>query len=257
MPEYIGNVSAVQNEFEYDTDPLRGPSYTYSFSGSQASITAAAEAWRVAGARVAMTNTGALWHLKVNLAVIQGGVEIPVDVWETHTDNGNEDFYASYKVWLLVANQYGVNDAEYYLTVIRKEIEDAISQGVPLDTAVIRVNDITTALYKERARGTDSTEIKRPVLRRVRYVSAAYASPTVVEAIPRVWTTDALIRDYSIPNAIRIKLPTTPAFTPSNSGWGWKKREEDSRFHSPINKFEETDTWYFAAWSTLRYDFVT
>ena len=135
-----------------------------------------------------------------------------------------------------------------------KEIDQLIKDG---KTPVPGVVDAYMQIFTLRSFGQKAFEVERFVLRR----SATYNKTTVrqeiIDAIPKIYTTAALIRLFFVPPAIANRLPSDPTFTPTYHKWAWKVRRCDTELIPRVSKISETWDWVFAAWPDLIYTLVT
>lgn len=280
MPNVIGS-TFEWSDFSHDYDPERGRSLSYTFEGTYAQVIAAAADAESRGIRCHVGHEGVKWFASINTGGNREAFdpiqtpEIPADNWETDTEQAHEDFWAAEKIISLAATVNEANGSsisiEDRIALWKDAVELALSErdsvdltDMDLTNATINLygsvylteEEIINGLYDLRIRGTEHAEITRPILRRTRYISRRYAQPAVVEAIPRLYTTPSLVAAFQIPALIAVKLPTDPVKKPTNTIWSWKLRKNDSRWHSPLQKWEETMEWYFASWTAFFYDFV-
>lgn len=280
MPNVIGS-TFEWSDFSHDYDPERGSSLTYTFEGTYAQVIAAAADAESRGIRCHVGHEGVKWFASINTGgnreafdPIQAP-EIPVDTWEMDTENAHEDFWSAGKLISLAAaaneSQGSSLSEEDRIAIWKDAVELALSEREQPDLTDVDVSDasidltggvslteteIINGLYDLRIRGTEHVEVTRPILRRTRYISRRYSLPTVVEAVPLLYTTPRLVAAFAIPALIAVKLPADPDTKPTNTIWSWKLRKNDSRWHSPLQKWEETMEWYFASWTAFFYNFV-
>lgn len=103
-------------------------------------------------------------------------------------------------------------------------------------------------------------EVKRPVLRRVRYMPVASTSRTSLVGKQIIYTTAQLKTVWSVPadialqiNSVDTGLPTAP----SGSLWSWKERQNESDTVIGSGRFMECRDWVFGRWSTLTHTVYT
>jgi hypothetical protein len=175
-----------------------------------------------------------------------GSEEAPVDTWSRVTEFVQED---------IRNNRYVVESASDLQTLAKwvKEIKEELKEAdgtIPAGWSAAQRD-----IYKEYARGADSHEVRRTVIRRRRIIPIEFATPTLVQAIEPIYTRSALITTFEIPAEAQVLIPASPAILPpDNTAWAWKERGNTSDFVPSINKVEEVVEWTFAAWSLLLYD---
>lgn len=258
-------ITFVEDGYDYGPD---GESYFEVWRGTRAQALAKASALRLAGFRVQRRKwSGPGYQVTgtISLAPVAGGgsgSETPVDRWRITTQLAQLDMRSNPK--LLAAFRAFV--AEEY---IESQLNINIQTADNLLASGGSVNDVGPSsppnpaadalgrkLFNLRARGTQSYELKRPVLTRIRTVSTNYANQFIMEAQPKVYTTAALIRDFGLPATIQQRLPATPNEAPSDTVWAWLWQQQDSDTIPSLGRVEEMDSWVFAAWSTVLYDVV-
>jgi hypothetical protein len=250
FPIKIGATSARVVFAERTWDPATGPSTRLTYEGSEDELNALAAAFMLAHNRAqVLPFNGPVYRMVVSFGDAQdGGAETPLDKWDIDTE------WAELPIWSnpKVIQSAGSDDA---LHTWRIDIEAALANTtLPSKTGFV---DDKLALYIEVTRGTRAHESKRPILNRVRTISANYAGQIVIEAVESVYTTAKLLTTFAIPTAIANRLPADPAFVPSGRAWAWKERRETSEFIFALNKVEEVKDWIFAPWSTLLFNIVS
>jgi hypothetical protein len=117
------------------------------------------------------------------------------------------------------------------------------------------------AIYYYRVKGGTHYTINRPVFRRRRQYSLAYASRRVIENLPKFYTRAALISTFGIPSAIAALIPDDPDSSPPHgTAWGWEKRQDEAQTidgRRGSYMIEENLDFAHAAYSTYFYTQVT
>ncbi len=113
-------------------------------------------------------------------------------------------------------------------------------------------------LWYELSRGIESYMMKLVALSRRRVIPASYGNRIVVDAVPKFYSTAALVNNpyFAVPAVIAAQLPADPPETPDWSAWGWRLRQQVSDFTLASNKLEETMDWVFDAWSIMSNQYV-
>lgn len=190
----------------------------------------------------------------------QTGLPEIVDQWEFETQFVQESIYNNPKVLASV----GYDDDS--LSIAAKEIEESIADHLTLSEFIDKyqiptppsaLQAVAIGLYVLRLRGQVATEIERCVLRRVRTIPVDSASRATQDAVPKVYTTAALIATFGIPADIAALLPATPASSDVYSTWAWKKQRDASSIIPQLGKCQETREWVFASWANATYTLIT
>jgi hypothetical protein len=264
----------VSSEVVYDVH--NGNELRETYKGAEASIDALTSAFRIAGYTVTRATENGVHVCQVRIANVDdsggySGTETPVDKWQV-----NFDFFQT-SVWDHPGIMYGIQvyadslfngNYDNALGAVRGPIENYL-KGKKWDTASSAYVDYSSGpltpedtgltagefpykLYCLLMRGTESFEVERPVLSRVRTYSAAYLTRFTMPAWPTIYTTAQLISAYAIPAVTQSQMPSDPAFTPTDCTWGWKERRHNLEIDYQ-GKVTETLDWVFAAWSNLLY----
>lgn len=256
----IGNGTARIVSYETVFDPQLGEQQIENWEGSEDAlitvgrnqITPSGGKWRV------QQHDGPIYRMAVNYGEVQssGVIEQPIDRWERVTEYIQEDLRNNPNVIALAGDAYTLNKWI-------KDVKAALKLNLTLDQYYgdedfdpIFASDEQIKLYELYARGTESHEIKRFVLRLRRTISVKYAARSVASAVENIYSTGALIANFGIPPEIANTLPANPATPPANTAWSWKQRQDNSVFLPGLNKIEESKDWVFASWSTLLYNLV-
>jgi len=268
MPSKVtGSNVAVRSGWEQQFDPATGWKTVETWNGSKSQIAAIIQSFRDNGAATSVKNSGALWTLTVTWSLDynqdtnkQAGAppaaEETLDTWDVDVELADVDVRASPKVITFLGDEYKV-------AVAFKQVDAAIKAGLSIDKYLesISISSIIPiikleVIYRLRSRGVTTLTEKRPILTRKRTYTSAYTTPIQINAVETVYTTSALITNFSVPNIIQQKLPVTPVVTQAEAAWGWRIRKQSGTFTVARNKIEETMDFVFAQWSTLLYDFI-
>jgi len=253
-----GDQGAMLERVEWVFDPQYGYTWQYTYIGIELAIRGTAELYELSGFRTHVYHNGNFWTLEASLPtpVQEGGVEIPVDRWTIHTEFAQLDIFSHAAVQVEISNWVDVSPGTRSPGLYKKYIEDAQKEGTALDS-IISGFPFANLLYNELIRGAQSYEQKRPTLNRRRTISPTYATPIVIDAVEKFYSTAVLISAFAVPTRIAAQLPSNPALKPDNTQWGWRIRQQTSEFTLALNKNEETTDWVFATWSTLLYDYIS
>lgn len=272
MSEVVHGQATVLVGTETVFDPNNGLELRQVYRGAQASIDALVQGYYLAGWKVTKSVENGVHQCSVTIPNYDGtNPESPIDKWQV-----NFDFFQT-SVWDHPGIMYGIQvyaDALFNgnydnaLGAVRGPIENYL-KGKKWDTASSAYVDYSSGpltpedtgltagefpykLYCLLMRGTESFEVERPVLSRVRTYSAAYLTRFTMPAWPTIYTTAQLISAYAIPAVTQSQMPSDPAFTPTDCTWGWKERRHNLEIDYQ-GKVTETLDWVFAAWSNLLY----
>ena len=267
MPSKVtGSNVAVRSGWEQQFDPATGWKTVETWNGSKSQIAAIIQSFRDNGAATSVKNSGALWTLTVTWSLDynqdtnkQAGAppaaEETLDTWDVDVEWAQEDVRSNPKTIAALGGEFAV-------AVAFKLIDAAIKAGLSLQAYLTSIGSTLVPsstlekFYRLRARGVDTVEVKRPTISRKRTYTSAYTTPIQINAVETVYTTSALITNFSVPNIIQQKLPVTPVVTQAEAAWGWRIRKQSGTFTVARNKIEETMDFVFAQWSTLLYDFI-
>jgi hypothetical protein len=268
MPSKVtGSNVAVRSGWEQQFDPASGWKTVETWNGSKSQIAAIIQGFRNNGAATSVKNSGALWTLTVTWSLDYNqdtdkqpgappATEVPLDTWDVDVEWAEVDVRASPKVIAYLGGEYEV-------AVAFKQVDAAIKAGLSIGKYLesISISSIIPTIkleviYRLRARGVTTLGERRPVLTRKRTYTSQYTTPLQINAVETVYTTSALITNFSVPNIIQQKLPVTPVVTQAEAAWGWRIRKQSGTFTVARNKIEETMDFVFAQWSTLLYDFI-
>jgi len=253
-------------------DKQAGSTFTQVFSGTRVALDALRASVQAAGARVDMTAEAGLAKLSVTWVSsppagmdptanpqATAAAEVPTDRWSLDTEP------VQISVWRnpgldAEANAYtagGAFPTEHGR--YRKQIEEAVAAGdaYPFSETA---QPLGYQVYLALIRGEEYWETDRPTLSLSRTYSLNYSGPALALSLKtRVYTRDALIRDFSIPSAVASKIPTDPT-TPaiaSDQVWGWHQRRQSDQYNIGTRRTEESRSWGFAAWSRAFYEVIT
>ena len=270
-----GNATAVRSGWDQQFDPASGWVTVETWKGTKAQIAVIAPLFRNAGAKVGVSNEGALWTLvatwsvelsqNLNSATPAGAVfvgEVPTETWNVNIELVQVDLRGAPGVRLLFGN---TTLGDEILAGAFALAEDAIkarmtpnaylaSKSLPSIPALNE--DAYMKVYRLKVRGVNAVEEKRPILSRTRSYSASYDDPIKVVGADVIYTTSKLISTFKVPDLIQQKLPSNPPVTLTEAKWGWKQRRQDGSYNASRNRIEESLDWVFAQWSTVIYGFL-
>jgi len=246
----IGDVNAVLEERVPTFDPETGHGYMETYSGTRASIEAKLFELASIGMSVRISSQGPLWKIQaVASGMPNGQDEAPSDKWELDTEYVQEDIRMNPKVLAAAVSPITL---AWWIKQIEADLDLEQPKGLKKKESDV-IDPSHQELYNLKARGVESHEIERPVLRRRRLIGINHLDRMSMSQVGLVWTTAALIGAFNIPPEIHAKLPNDPEITPTGTVWGWKGRTNSSVITLGSRKAEETREWVFAAWPTLLY----
>lgn len=247
----IGNNSARQLAPEHQFDPELGYTEIEVWEGSERGLLAVAAQYAAAKFRyrIFQKDDGPTWRAEFSRTPTEAeGADEVIDEWEFDRDYGQEDLRHSPKV----INAFGGSTAD--LAEAFNLIEDELKKS---EQTLVPTPGVIALMYDNMARGQTSYQSYNVVLRRVRTIPIQYAGAAVQEAIPSVYSRDALIHGFDIPPGIASRMPDAPVnYTPPSTQWGWLQRQDQTKFLPRRGRAQESREWVFAAWSELTYDFV-
>lgn len=216
-------------------DPVRGQSWAYFYTGTRSGIETLAANLALQGVRYTSRHERGMSSLEAYFgADPSGGVESPIDSYSRDVDIITDDIFANPLLWpWLYSNS---NPAE-----ARKLMLDAVNDGNTL-----AFNDAAAdAAYLSLTRGKNTYSYRPPTLRRTRTFSVSYATRRTPSTIPVAYTRAALIREFSIPDAIASAMipddPTTPL--PESTQWLWMLTQDSSDTSRGGLRITETMVW--------------
>lgn len=246
-----GNVTLVRIDAANDPQGF-GPSWDYTYTGTQTAIDALAFSLATAGVRVRQSVTAGEPVLVASYfgTNLNGNpaTEVPTDSWGFDTEGVNLSLFA---------HPTATREASQYATfaLYKHDIEEALSNGTanPLDVGSF---PFSHTIYRSLARGQDYYELRRPILRRNRTVSFQYTSKAEIEMQQRVWTTAALIAEFAVPADVQSRIPSDPSVneTPYLTEWGWLLTVDTSEYSPSLRRWTETKQWVFGAFDPLWYN---
>ena len=270
-----GNATAVRSGWDQQFDPASGWVTVETWKGTKPQIAVIAPVFRGAGAKVGVSNEGALWTLvatwsvelaqNLNSATPAGAVfvgEVPTETWNVNIELVQVDLRGAAGIRAL----FGTGTLGDELIAGSFALaEDAIKAR---ETPVVYLSkrslpplpknyeDAYMKVYRLKVRGVNAIEEKRPILSRTRSYSASYDDPIKVVGADVIYTTSKLISTFKVPDLIQQKLPSNPPVTLTEAKWGWKPRRQDGSYNASRNRIEESSDWVFAQWSTVIYGFL-
>jgi hypothetical protein len=252
----IGNNNARSIMTGLDFDPETGWVWRETWEGSEDAIKAVQIQYAAAGYRSrSYQQEGPVWRGDFTRAPSpeEGGQAEVTDQWEFDTEFVQQSIYESPNVIAAAGND------DESLSIAKSAIEQAISDRLSLSefqTKFPTATPLAIQLFVLRTRGQQAVEVERLVVRRVRTLTISTAQRVTLDAVPRIYSTAALINTFGLPQFIADRLPAIPGAAPNYTAWAWKKRRDTSTFIAQLNKFQEIRDWVFAAWSTLTYQLI-
>lgn len=243
-------------------DPETGWTSTLILEGEEDSLIALMAQYAGLGLRCRPYQfAGPVWRadiLGVPQSEEQTGLPEIVDQWEIDTQMVQESIYSNPKV------QAAFNFDNAQISLASSLIEEAISKHRSLEEfkadntgPIPGQTDALFDLYSLRSMGQQATEVERCVLSRNRTIPIQHAQRATQDAVPRTYTTAALIDLFGVPSYIQNLLPTTPASANPLQTWAWKKQVDRATIIPQVNKCLEVRQWVFASWSNATYILVT
>jgi hypothetical protein len=258
VPDFtqIGEAGATLVKTGREFDPNVGFVNIQTYEGNQAAIYALEAGFTAARARTHVDHDGPVYTLEVRSGTPSNPLtEQPVDKWNIDIDFVQESIWSAPKFLAAAAPVALAADKtlDDLIAYWKMRVKDEQAKESPDTSAWVSP---IKEMYAAINRGQEAYETERPVLSRVRTISASYAGQVVLEAVPTVYTTDSLVFYFGIPLTISSRLPPNPTYTPPFTAWGWKKRKDTSEFILALNKVQEVKDWVFAAWNTLTYEII-
>jgi len=270
-----GNANAVRSGWDQQFDPATGWVTVETWKGTKAQIAVIAPLFRGAGAKVGVSNDGALWTLvatwsvelseNLNSTTPAGAVfvgEVPTEIWNVNIELVQADLRGAAGIRAifgtgtlgdeLIAGAFALaEDAIKARETPVQYLSKRLLPPLPKNYEVAYMK-----VYRLKVRGANAIEEKRPILTRNRTYSAKYAQPIKIYGPDIVYPTVKLISEFKIPTLIQSKLPDDPPVTLVEAGWGWKQRRQDGTYDASRNRIQETSDWVFAQWSDVIYTFA-
>ena len=273
----LGATGYVLTRSSPSFDPVVGSVWELEYQGSRDAIRLASASWLAGGGKIRIDEAG---PVSVATVVFSGARsasdptapisnEEPTDRWELRTDRVDVSLFelpavqAEMLAWAQSVDQAGnpipgTQDTARPWSLYKKEVEDAVRNGDQLPAAYFSADTTPLAyrLYVMLGRGQDSFPTTRMNLVRVRSFTTTYQSPTRLDAVPPIYTTQSLINTFAIPQAVQNSLPLNPATKPVGTEWGWLMTDNSFSYSPKNNLVEQTTAWAFAAWDTSVYPFA-
>lgn len=259
-------------------DPVVGSVWELEYQGSRDAIRLASVSWLAGGGKVRIDEAG---PVSVATVVFSGARsasdptapisnEEPTDRWELRTDRVDVSIFelpavqAEMRSWSSAPDQAGnptgLIDASNSRpwALYKQLIEEAVRNGEQLPASYFDTTNTPLAyrVYVMLGRGQDSFPTTRMNLVRVRSFTTTYQSPTRLDAVPPIYTTQSLVNTFAIPQAVQNSLPLDPASKPVGTRWGWLMTDNAFSYSPKNNLVEQTTAWAFAAWDEFVYPFV-
>lgn len=217
------------------SDPVRGQSWAYLYTGTRSGIESLAANLALQGVRYTSRHERGLSSLEAYFgADPDGGTESPVDSYSRDVDIITDDIFANPLLWPWLYSSS--NPAEARLLML-----DTVEGGLPASFS----NDAANDAYLSLTRGKNTYSYRPPTLRRTRTFSVSYATRRIPSTIPVAYTRAALIREFSIPDAIASAMipedPTTPL--PERTQWLWMLTQDSSETSRGGLRITETMVW--------------
>lgn len=272
-----GNALAVRSGWSQDFDPTTGWQTTETWNGNKAQIGAIAPLFRSAGAKVSVSNSGALWTLTATWSVeysttLDSGIpagsppvtaETANETWNLHVEQVQVDM--RYAPSLLALFGGATDAAQEALAGAVQLADDAIKARLNPNTYLVSIGLPALSgtaqlpyfqIFRLRSRGVVAVEEKRPILTRNRTFSPTFPSPVQVSGVDLIYRTETLIATFAVPALVQSRMPATPPTTLSEAAWGWKQRRQDTAYVVGRNKIDEGSDWVFAQWSSVLYSII-
>jgi hypothetical protein len=245
MPQTVRGTDLARERIELVFDPATGDAYQETWSGTKAAIEAKHALMRAAGYKSRISNNGHRWECVVTIGNDgSGGSETPLDKWSVSYE------WPQISIFNL---PQAAKEADSYIdrAQYRLDIEEAVKNGVecPLDPGNF---PFAHHLHRMLSRGTEAYEVRRPLLKRSRTFSTAYATRALLTPLEYVYKTSVMDDWFGVPAVIMAQLPADPGtnMTPAGTTWGWRVKGDESDTIPFLNRIEEVKTWIFAAWDT-------
>ena len=260
-------------------DPRYGPAVREVWRGHKPSLLALAASYAAVGIRAEYADNEGIGILTITLP--QGNdasiAEVPSDTWEIITELDQEDIWNSKRLYAAAGGstdtlaywrkrtqnaligkfaQAGTDPIEY----------DELNEGsreplTPIEAGFDRagIEPFLAKIYDKLIRGVTSAEHRRITLKLSRVITSNYAGRAVLDPIEKIYTTAALQRVFGVPVSIYRLLPADPlpAYTPKDTAWSWKLRQDGFQIVLSTNKVQETKDWVFSAWDSDLYELVS
>lgn len=272
-----GNATAVRSGWDQQFDPASGWVTVETWKGTKPQIAVIAPVFRGAGAKVGVSNDGALWTLvatwsvelaqNLNSATPAGAVfvgEVPTETWNVNIELVQVDLRGAPGVLALFSGVSETKRDELIADAFTLADDAIKARETPIEYLAQNVLPpipdthllAYMKIYRLKVRGVNAVEEKRPILTRTRSYSASYDDPIQARGADIIYRTSTLVSEFAVPALIQRKLPFNPPVTLTEAEWGWKQRRQDGSYNAARNRIDETSDWVFAQWSNVIYAFI-
>src|SRR5687768_15093598 len=221
---------------EFIRDPAGGDATEFTYVGEEAAIMARMQVELASTGRPTCrtSQNGPVHTLSVIYrAVVDGGVEVPVDTWTLTTEVLQKDVFthplaiAEEGIWVPRSNY-------------RRLITEAVENGEALVEG-FNGSPFAQVLYRTLSAGQTDYEVEYYVLRRNRVVSPNSTSRLNLTTTQWIYNTIAL----PVPAAVLLDLPNNLALSaPFGTAWGWRLRGQQSEYIGA--KAQQSHEWVLA-----------
>jgi hypothetical protein len=238
MAAVFKGTSITLERTEFIRDPAGGDATEFTWVGEFNAIMARMTIERNAGALCRTSQNGPVHTLTATYrAIIDGGVEVPVDTWTLTTEVLQKDVFthplaiAEEGIWVPRSNY-------------RRLITEAVENGEALVEG-FNGSPFAQVLYRTLSAGQTDYEVEYYVLRRNRVVSPNSTSRLNLTTTQWIYNTSAL----PVPTAVLLDLPNNQTLSaPFGTAWGWRLRGQQSEYIGA--KVQQSHEWVLAAWNT-------
>jgi hypothetical protein len=266
-PEFTaaGNVTLVDNSFQ--SDPA-SRSYSLTWKGTEAAVDTLATAIALQGARVSRSKANGQFTVTGTYSydpTAPAGNEVPRDTYSFSTETTQVDIYSHPRAekYLMAA---GVKKQAAMRAAMEQFVGSTEAKQVPVGSIQAPFFDSTPegisagGIFDYRYHGGTHYNVLRPIFRRRREYSLAYAPRRVIQNQPTFYSRASLISTYSIPAEVAAQIPEDPADAPpTGTVWGWRKRMDDAEITQTKRGayvVQETLDFEFAYFFTFFFDQV-
>jgi len=141
----------------------------------------------------------------------------------------------------------------------KSNIEEKLrnNEANPYGSATSGSDLIMRNVFDRLQRGTEAWEANKPIVRRTRSFSTAFAGKTTLTLTTTVYSRASLISTFSVPAGFQPQIPVDPTWTASPATtWGWRKGPQSSGYNRATRRYEETILFEGGFWDQALYTFT-
>lgn len=245
-PIYKGASGTTSIEYAYHPD--RGWYERYHERGTPAWIDGRVAGWEISGFDVSVNRGGPYSDLFAS-KVSAGASVSYIERWSVTSEILEKSIWSRP---IVIAESIAWALENGYVPEYKKRIEDAASDGEPLDSVLFGLYPVAQKVHRELSRGVESYETEYAILTKELSVPASSLLNIQLATTRTIYTSAQLQSVENIPSNVMFSLPDAPSAAEPQTMWGWRVRDQEAEV-AVDTRVVLRSTWAFAQWSTFLY----